>query len=400
MASTSEALAERLLGSCLAGECDIGLASSLLAQGGSRQFFRTVVEALSDSFEPRLCDVYARLMAAILPAHAEGLSAAGLLTRYQRIRRPRRCDVEPVRVVVLSRVTLGADASITSVILDAAKRRFPGAPIELAGSRKAWELFAADPRIGHLPVEYPRSGDLAGRLVSWRHLRAELSRPGTLVLDPDSRLTQLGMLPVCPDENYFFFESRSYGGDGPESLTELARQWVRQTLDVEPGWPYVASGAGPDPGRLPVVAMSLGIGENPAKRIGDPFEQRLCQALIARGARLFLDKGAGGEETERVEQLLARFGNHASSWQGAFAPFASAISRCSLYVGYDSAGQHVAAAWGVPLVTVFAGFPSERMFQRWQPSGRGPKAVVRVDNPDPDAVLAQTLAAVDNLAVL
>ena len=37
------------------------------------------------------------------------------------------------------------------------------------------------------------------------------------------------------------------------------------------------------------------------------------------------------------------------------------------YVGYDSAGQHVAAASGTPLISIFAGYPSERMFQRWRP---------------------------------
>ncbi len=33
-----------------------------------------------------------------------------------------------------------------------------------------------------------------------------------LVIDPDSRLTQLGLLPVCPEERYRLFESRAYGG--------------------------------------------------------------------------------------------------------------------------------------------------------------------------------------------
>jgi hypothetical protein len=48
--------------------------------------------------------------------------------------------------------------------------------------------------------------------------------------------------------------------------------------------------------------------------------------------------------------------------------------------------QHVAAC-GVPLITVFAGFPVERMFQRWRPSGPGPVYVVRVDKPEPERVL-------------
>jgi ADP-heptose:LPS heptosyltransferase len=58
-------------------------------------------------------------------------------------------------------------------------------------------------------------------------------------------------------------------------------------------------------------------------------------------------------------------------------------------VGYDSAGQHVAAACGVPLVSIFAGFPVPRMFHRWRPEG----AVIRVDDPQPEAVLRRLAEA-------
>ena len=61
-----------------------------------------------------------------------------------------------------------------------------------------------------------------------------------------------------------------------------------------------------------------------------------------------------------------------------YAPFASRIANSRLYIGYDSAGQHVAAAAGVPLVSVFAGYVCERMFQRWRPTGRGPSEIVKV----------------------
>jgi ADP-heptose:LPS heptosyltransferase len=63
---------------------------------------------------------------------------------------------------------------------------------------------------------------------------------------------------------------------------------------------------------------------------------------------------------------------------GAFAPFAAEIARSRLYIGYDSAGGHVASACGVPLISIFAGFPSERFVQRWRPGG----TVIREDQPD------------------
>jgi len=52
----------------------------------------------------------------------------------------------------------------------------------------------------------------------------------------------------------------------------------------------------------------------------------------------------------------------------------------------------VAAACGVPLISIFAGFPAARMFHRWRPSG--PHAtVIRVDQADPAKILAQVAYA-------
>ena len=96
---------------------------------------------------------------------------------------------------MLSRVTLGADVAVTSVLLAAAKQAFPNAEIVFAGPRKNFELFAADPRLTHAAVEY-RRGSLRERLAVWDDLKALAAAPDCLVLDPDSRLTQLGLLPI------------------------------------------------------------------------------------------------------------------------------------------------------------------------------------------------------------
>jgi ADP-heptose:LPS heptosyltransferase len=134
-----------------------------------------------------------------------------------------------------------------------------------------------------------------------------------------------------------------------------------------------------------VIAVSLGVGENPAKRLPDPFEENLLALLAESGIEICIDKGAGGEEADRVQRAVERSGVRATFWDGSFAGFAAIIATARLYVGYDSAGQHVAAAAGVPLIGIFAGFPALRMFERWRPTGN----VIRVDNPDPAEVIAQ-----------
>ena len=62
-----------------------------------------------------------------------------------------------------------------------------------------------------------------------------------------------------------------------------------------------------------------------------------------------------------------------------------------MYVGYDSAGGHVAAACGVPMVSIFAGYPSDRFYDRWRPTGDGPISVVKCEpgvDPWPQVVAA------------
>ena len=398
MANTScDRAARELLGYCLRGEpWPRSLLLELTQDDCSRDLLRVVAEGLADRFEPALCDSYAAVFSQALAAVDKELDAEALLARYRRVRKVGQA-VSPVsvrNVFVLSRVTLGADVAITSVILDAAKQRFPDARIFLVGSRKSWELFEADPRIAHLPAAYPRGGSLRERLDGWRALRQALSQPESITIDPDSRLTQLGLAPVCADENYYFFESRAYGGDGDESLGTLTRHWVRETFGVEGSRAYIAPKQ--DAAGHAEITVSLGVGENPAKRIGDPFEAELLAALARKGVPVLIDKGAGGEEAERVERALPR-SEHVRCWEGSFAGFASAIARSRLYVGYDSAGQHVAAACGVPLVSIFAGFPTARMAARWRPTGPGPIEVVRVENPDPSHVLEMALQAIRRL---
>jgi hypothetical protein len=402
LASTSPTdLAAELLRACLAGEPWPEPALDALIQAAfdpqtaaaaeaARALFAGLAEPLADRFEPRLCDDYAALFSRVFARALPAFPPEALLAHYRAARRVRPVRFEPARVIVLSRVTLGADIAVTSVLLDAARQRFPRAEIVFAGPQKNWELFERAPRLRHLPVSYPRAGTLPERLAAFHALR-QAAAEDCLVLDPDSRLAQLGLLPVCGPDRHFLFESRAYGGDGEASLTALAQDWARRVLGVEDAVPWMHPRFACEFGSQPVATVSYGVGENPAKRVEDPFEEELLVLLSVRKGLVMVDAGApGSEEEERVRRAAeaarargARIGIH----EGSFASFAAMIAASGLYAGYDSAGQHAAAAAGVPQACVFRGYACERALARWAPDGPAPAAVVRGEGKSAAAIL-------------
>jgi len=338
-----------------------------------RQFFRDIVEPLADSFDPAQSADYEQLMRVWIPSTPTTAPAI-----------PTQVDT----VYVLSRVTLGADIKIVSPILATMKQRFPAARVVFVANRKSAELFAADPRIEHLNADYPRTGPVSTRIAFAHELRSRLSGPNLIVIDPDSRMTQLGLVPVCDPGRYFHFASRTIGGEGDANLSDLIENWLSTTFGASAP-AFMVPQPEPASRRGLTAAVSLGVGENDSKRVGEDFETRLIETLGIFYETVWVDRGVGGEEARRVTAAVEEslVGDRVRFWEGGFAGFASLISRSDLYVGYDSAGQHAAAAAGVPLISVFAGAPSERFRRRWTPSGHGNVVPIVADGKTPEAVL-------------
>jgi hypothetical protein len=361
---------QQLLEYCLRGEAwPSELLDRAIAEDDGRALLSVVVERLGDLFEPSLCAVYEKLFREVIAR------ATPELVPRLRVAGVAKAPETANRVYVLSRITLGADVAVTSVMLDAAKKRYPEADIVFVGPRKSYELFEGDARISHQAAPYARSGALVDRLRA----SGSLYFDDGIVVDPDSRLTQLGLIRVCAEDRYFFFDSRAPVGEG--RLPELASQWAREVFGVSDARAYVAPLPSDD---APVdITVSLGVGENDAKRMDGDFERELLKALAETGASVLVDKGGSAEEHARVERAIQP---GMRTHDGAFAPFAAQIARSKLYVGYDSAGQHVASACGVPLISIFKGYVNERFFVRWSPKG----VVLRGDSPN---VLAEVGAA-------
>ena len=432
------------------------------AESATRAFFTTFVEQLADSFEPAFVSLYNRVFAQVIHAcrraprasqldlklNEYGLrSEEDLVSRAYKVRQisPLTDSIDAgkvQRVVVLSRVTLGADVAITSVIIERMKLEFPAAEIVLVGGSKSPELFGGDPRVCFKEIRYHRAGTTVQRLLTWIDLLrcvgevTEQLMPGEyLIVDPDSRLTQLGLLPIgrggmrhhqleqdsaAQQSDYLFFPSREYGSGTSRSLSELTSLWLDELFgDSAPAYPSVSLKRNDTEiardllsrmksGSRPVVAINFGVGENQLKRVGGDFEARLVARLVTDGAAIVLDKGAGREEMSRANAIIAEMTliekegrrvraieideqnlmSVASSgqsdvdilvWNGRIGMLAGLIGESDLYIGYDSAGQHIAAALGVKCIDVFSGFVSSRMLDRWRPTGPSETRIVAVD---------------------
>jgi ADP-heptose:LPS heptosyltransferase len=338
-------------------------------------FFREIIEPLSDSFDPADVKTYESIMGLWVP-------------RASRVDHvvPPRVDT----IYVLSRVTLGADVKITSILLSAMKQRFPAADVVLVGGRKASELFASDKNISFAAAEYPRGGTIGERIAFVESLRELMSAPHRIVVDPDSRVTQLGLLPPCEPERYFHFPSRDIGGLELANLTTLTQAWLMKNFGVG-GAAEIAPERVPISEDKPYAAVSFGVGGNLNKRVPGGFEPDVIRILAERYAAIWVDRGAGGEEFDRATAAAAAsgFSDRVRFWEGSFAGFASITAQSNLYIGYDSAGQHAAAALGVPLITIFAGATSARFRARWSPAGPGPITIIDASGLTPEACLEQ-----------
>ena len=418
-----------------------------VARAASVAIFSGVVETLADQFEPRLCTVYVEFFCRVLEycrrlpdgkALDDHLTRFGMRSERQLLERANRVrqvaaleetiSTKLKKILVLSRVTIGADVAVTSVVLDRMKRLFASAEIVLLGGPKTLALFASDDRIQPVRFDYQRSGTLLDRLNAWPSLvrvveaqLAGLSADEYLVVDPDSRMTQLGLLPLTAgDQGYHFFESRSYQPARSEPLGELTGRWLNDVFgpDDEPAYPFVRLGAtdvmvGATLRRIsekPLVAVNLGVGDRAAKRVADPFEKNLLLSLLEKGYRVVLDRGAGDEELQRSKRLtdsviengatvgdvdgyLPRHGplSDVMVFEGSLAGFAGYVNSSELYVGYDSAAGHVAAALGMDVITVFAGAASDRMIDRWRPWGLNHTTLVAVHPASTPAEVLETV---------
>jgi ADP-heptose:LPS heptosyltransferase len=399
---------------------------------GLGALFAGLVEPLNDGFTPAGRAAYARFFGRIVwrvatrtPTLLNALSNAGittesaLLARHARLRAgAATAPTDAKRVVVLSRVTIGADILLASVALQRLHQRYPQAELVLLGDGKLQGLFGGLPNVRVRPISYARRGPLRERLASWLTVVAAVAEEhADLVLAPDSRLDQLGLLPVGDDARYLLWENLQGEGVAPQSLALLLDGWLARVLNL-PAQPTVAPRVALDApatavrqrlaaafGPAPLAAVKLDHGGNPAKALPRAAEVALLRRLRELGWRILLDRGFGADELASSDALLAELGwtaldiddsgkglgrvvNELTAgsladapvirFHGSISGWAAALACCGHAVSYDSVGHHLAGALAVPVTVAFTGHSDPAFPIAWQPRGRAPVRVVEV----------------------
>jgi len=422
--------------------CEMSTAfpSADLNRIGASALFGIVVESLCDNFEEMQTAAYNRLMSYIIDFCAnlpggedlkEGMARFGirgfddLFRRVERLRKTssnyRDLPADPKVILLLSRVTIGADVAVTSVLIQRLCRTFPQARLVVIGGGKMQDLYRGHLRVSFHNVDYSRQGGLLERLQSWFRVLEAIDRASAglapeefLLVDPDSRLSQLGVLPLCSDQGYLFFSSRS-SQLFPQrlSISEMANHWYNQlTGENDTCYPAIwldrtllqSAQAAVDrlrrQGARRIVAVNFGVGGNSRKRVDDQFEREMILELLAQpGTLVLLDKGFGEDEVRRSNDLLQAASDHGyrtaetcfeelggvpadAALIGVAAGIdqvAALIRQSDEFIGYDSACQHIAAAQEVPTYTIFAGSNNIRFVRRWCPYGLGRREIIHVD---------------------
>ncbi len=407
---------------------------------GSSALFGIIIEALCDDFEELQTEAYNRVMCQVislcrtmgegkeLDQQLKGFTLKSYEDLFDRIEDIRACSDEyrniksPLeKIILLSRVTIGADVAITSVFIQRLHHLFPKAEVIVIGSHKLKDIFGGNPYVRIREVDYSRRGNLVERFASWfavleaiREEAAAGDSNNTVVVDTDSRLSQLGVLPLVDSQRYLFFNSR--GKDSyprKMSIGELANHWMDTVLgESEFRYPMVwlqdsktdkaarFAAALRKAGCRKIIVVNFGVGGNSRKRLAGDFEEKLILKLLEEPETVIvLDQGFGQEELARSQAIIKKV--EKNGFTARYAEFesldstrisagiigivsgigeiAALISKCDEFIGYDSACQHIAASLGIPTYTIFAGSNNSRFIRRWSACGPARSKIIHVD---------------------
>ena len=398
-----------------------------VATEASRVVLSQIVQPLVDRFCQDACDCLAVFMAEAVHAPRSPIGSAiaelgyptpeHLFERYRMLERgelEKQVDSDDVeKAVLISRADLKGDIAATGPILSCAMRAFENADIEIVGPRTNCLLIGPSYRLERSVVSFSHNGTLGNQLRAWVRLRAKVASAiqgydsgRWLVVDPDSWMTQFGLLPVADDRYCRYFDSRSYAEQSTATMAVLASEWGNQWFfwGGFDALPFIVLGYGPENGsfclsresRGKLAGVSFSVDGHEEARLGADFEDRLMELLRRRGYQTVFDTGREADDRTNALERIRAFGGSKSHLKVAsdasnnraqlltcgntIPNFSGWAKLASVYIGYDSAISHAVGSVGVPSLHLSVGAPNSTYRFRWTPTSYSEVVTIPADN--------------------
>jgi len=400
---------------------------------GTKGLFPLLVERLSDAFNPKLGKIYNIAFSKVINfcrKHPEGklideeLSRFGINTEQDMVDRKERnikqnniIKKDIRKCIIFSRVTLGAEIAINSIVIQKLREIFPKAELILFSDTKMDCIFLGMQDVKICKYIYPQKGDIFERLNGWIDLlkliklnKGNLDYSELLIIDPDSRFTQLGLLPVLNNEKqYLFFDTKESLQSEVGRISDLINDKMRSFFGGKKFIPSIQikklsiEYAKTVKCRLTrnhnkLVAINLGVGGNDKKRISYNSELFIIEELLSvENVSILLFRGIGRYELKRTAALiedLRKINRKATeisnntietipnkkdakfiAWKGCLSEYVALIAESDIHIGYDSSGQHIAAACSVQTIDIFVDETTPMTAEIWLPKGANDNSV-------------------------
>ncbi|MES2634335.1 MAG: glycosyltransferase family 9 protein [Pseudomonadota bacterium] len=301
--------------------------------------------------------------------------------RYACAQDKRTAQLKSVLVIATRQI---GDVLLTTPLIEAVRKRWPDARIDVLGFAGTLGMLRANPAIHGFIEIRPRAGFQGARALIrqiWR--RYDLA----LVTDPGDRAHLLGwiaapyrsgIIAAHGSSNWLKREILDHvveaAGDmgtmhvAVEKLS-LIEPWLGAgTTAIPRVVPPPGSPLPPDidsalqPGAVVIHAPSMW----PYKQWPIAKFEELVRALIDEGRQVVLT-GSGGDRDQECIAPLREIANSPqvldTSGQLDFNQLVTLFGRAALYIGPDTSVSHLAAATGIPVIAIFG--PTNPM--RWAP---------------------------------
>ncbi|HEY1372597.1 MAG TPA: lipopolysaccharide heptosyltransferase II [Candidatus Binatia bacterium] len=280
-----------------------------------------------------------------------------------------------VENILVAQTSFVGDVVLTTPLLAALRRRFPGARLAVLCTPSAKELLANDPAIDEIIVLKKKrdGGRRSGIFETARTLRA---RHFTMAISPHKSLRTALMLALAGirlrigfrQSAGWFLYHRRVDRNGLAHDVERNLSLLRG-LGIEPeageavprveAAPAAREAAGRVFEELGIARGDTVIGVNPGSVW--PTKRWTAEGYAAVSAALAKKHGArvvvfgGPDDRQIAEQVvrLAACGAVSVAGRLSLGELAAAIDRCKVFITNDSGPMHIAVARDVPVVAIF-----------------------------------------------